>query len=238
MSTPAFDYRAGIPAGFYDEIWRRKRGVRYAWHHLKFSAVAKELGRPARVLDIGCGPGTFIGNYLPGLTALGIDLSEAQIAYANEHYGSYSHRFAARSTADLVTAGERFDGITMIEVIEHLPGPDAGRLLADVRKLLTPDGHLVLTTPNYNSLWPVIEWGVNLASRVSYEEQHINKYRRGRLLADLKEAGFGNVTVRTAVGLAPFLAALGERPVRDIDEIEGMAGHFGIGNLLLAIASP
>jgi 2-polyprenyl-3-methyl-5-hydroxy-6-metoxy-1,4-benzoquinol methylase len=238
VTTPSFDYQGAIPPGFYDEIWRRGEGVRFSWHDLKFRAVARELGRPSRLLDIGCGPGTFIGNYAPGLVALGIDVSEAQIAYANEHYGTYSHRFAVRTTADLVAAGERFDGIALIEVIEHLPRPDAARLLADARKLLTDDGHLVLTTPNYASLWPLIELGVNLASRVSYEAQHINKYRRRRLLADLKAAGFGNVAIRTAVGLAPFTAAFGPRAANAVDEVEEAIGHLGCGNLLLAVASP
>ena len=64
-------------------------------------------------------------------------------------------------------------------------GREARRLLAEARRLLLPQGRLVVTTPNYRSLWPLIESGVNLVSRVSYEQQHVNKYGRGRLAADL-----------------------------------------------------
>ena len=126
----------------------------------------------------------------------------------------------------------------MIELIEHLPPADARRLLAEARDVLAPGGRLVVTTPNYRSLWPLIEWGVNRVSRVSYEQQHINKYERGRLAAELAEAGYGKVEVCTAVGLAPFAAMFGRRPVEWLDAVERGFGHLGCGNLLLAVARP
>ena len=162
MTIPGYDYDKDIPAGFYDEIHQRKAGVRFFWHDLKFRAVAARLEGAGKVLDIGCGPGTFIGNYLDGVDCLGIDFSAPQIDYANRRYGD--------GRASLLDAGarrprcQRFDAITMIELIEHLPPADARRLLAEARGLLSPQGRLVVTTPNYRSLWPLIEWGVNLVS--------------------------------------------------------------------------
>ena len=126
----------------------------------------------------------------------------------------------------------------MIELIEHLPPGEARRLLAEARGLLSPDGRLVVTTPNYRSLWPLIEWGVNLVSRVSYEQQHINKYGRGRLAAELAQAGYSRVDVGTAVGLAPFVAVLGRQPAQWFDAVERSVGHLGCGNLLVAVARP
>jgi 2-polyprenyl-3-methyl-5-hydroxy-6-metoxy-1,4-benzoquinol methylase len=238
MTTPQYDYDKDVPAGFYDEIHQRKAGVRFFWHDLKFRAVAGQLEGAARVLDIGCGPGTFIGNYLDDAECLGIDFSAPQIDYANRRYGTVRHRFATRAVEGLLAAGERFDAVTMIELIEHLQPAAACRLLAEARGLLVPHGRLVVTTPNYRSLWPVIEWGVNLVSRVSYERQHINKYHRRRLAAELTDAGYRGVTVGTAVGFAPFAAVLGPQPARWLDALESRAAHFGCGNLLLAVARP
>ncbi len=164
MKSPDFDYEKEIPAGFYDKIHQRKAGVRYCWHDLKFRAVAAHLTRAQRLLDIGCGPGTFIGNYLDGIDCLGTDFSAAQIQYANRHYADDLHRFSTRPIASLVESGERFDAITMIELVEHLAVADAARLLTQARGLLVADGIVVVTTPNYRSLWPIIEWGVNLVS--------------------------------------------------------------------------
>lgn len=235
MATQGYDYDKDIPAGFYDEIHQRKAGVRYFWHDLKFRAVARRLDGAGTVLDVGCGPGTFIGNYLNGVECLGIDFSAPQVDYANRRYGTAGHRFSTRALGSL---GERFDAITMIELLEHLPPADARRLLAEARGLLSPGGRLVVTTPNYRSLWPLIEWGVNRISRVSYEQQHINKYERGRLAADLARAGYGKVEVGTAVGLAPFAAVLGRRPAQWLDAVERGVGHLGCGNLLVAVARP
>jgi hypothetical protein len=84
----------------------------------------------------------------------------------------------------------------------------------------------------------LIEWGVNLVSRVSYERQHINKYGRGRLAAELAQAGYTRVEVGTVVGLAPFAAVLGRRPAQWLDALERSIGHLGCGNLLIAVARP
>ncbi len=235
MATPHYDYDKDIPAGFYDEVYQRKAGVRFFWHDLKFRAVAARLDGAARVLDIGCGPGTFIGNYLAGVECLGIDFSAPQVDYANRRYGTTEHRF---STQVLSGLGERFDAVTLIEVIEHLPPADARRLLAEAHGLLSPQGRLVVTTPNYRSLWPAIEWGVNLVSRVSYEQQHINKYARRRLAAELTQAGYTRIEVGTAVGLAPFAAVFGRQPAEWLDALERSIGHLGCGNLLVAVARP
>lgn len=236
MSKSAYDYESQVPAGFYDDIHRRRQGVRHCWHDLKFRAVAARLGNAGRLLDIGCGPGTFIGNYAADRAALGIDASASQIAYANRHYGTPSHRFAVRSAEELIDAGERFDAVTMIELIEHLEAAEAARLLRQARMLLTEDGTLVVTTPNYGSTWPLIEWGVNRVSPVSYERQHINKYRRARLQAQVAAAGFRDVRVDTVVGFAPFAALFGLAAARALNSLEASLGHFGGGHLLLATA--
>ena len=238
MKEAAFDYETGIPAGFYDRIYQRRRGVRYSWHDLKFRSVVEHLGKPKRLLDVGCGAGTFIGNSLDGIDALGVDLSAAQIAYATAAYGTPSHHFSTQPVADLAVAGQRVDAVTMIELIEHLPADAAVRLLADSRRLLTADGLLVVTTPNYASLWPLIEVGVNALSPVSYVDQHINKYRRGLLRSHLTQAGYRDVKVRTVLGLAPFAAAFGLGTANALHALERAVGHFGVGNLLLATARP
>jgi hypothetical protein len=80
---------------------------------------------------------------------------------------------------------------------------------------------------------------VGRQSRVAgeHEQQHVNKYRRNRLISELVEAGYRSVTVTTAVGLAPFAAVFGPGPVRWLHALEARLGHLGCGNLLLAVAA-
>ena len=69
--------------------------------------------------DIGCGNGVFL-NYLkankPGLELLGIDRSETALKFVqtNKQVGGIS---------SLPFADNSFDGVTCLEVIEHLPVP-------------------------------------------------------------------------------------------------------------------
>ncbi|WP_289295042.1 class I SAM-dependent methyltransferase [uncultured Reyranella sp.] len=238
MDSAAYDYENRIPPGFYDRVYQRKSGVRYCWHDLKFRTVASHVGAPRRLLDIGCGPGTFIGNYLDGIEALGLDLSASQIGYATSTYGTAGHRFSTQLLGALAAAGERFDAVTMIELIEHLTPDAAIELLAQARGLLTPEGRLVVTTPNYRSLWPLIELGVNAKSPVNYIEQHINKYRTGLLEDHLEAAGYRDIRVKTVLGFAPFAAVLGLGVANAVHAVETGLRYLGIGNLLLATARP
>jgi SAM-dependent methyltransferase len=79
MKDSDYGYEKRIPAGYYDIVYRQKAGIRYRWHDLKFRSVVACLGSARKVLDVGCGPGPFIGNYLDGIEALGIDLSALQV---------------------------------------------------------------------------------------------------------------------------------------------------------------
>ena len=49
-------------------------------------------GEPARVLDLGCGPGLHLERFeRAGWSCVGLDVSPAAIAYAGEHAGASSH---------------------------------------------------------------------------------------------------------------------------------------------------
>ena len=37
-----FDYDA-LPAGYYDQVFHRRRGVQSKWHHLKFAQLRREI---------------------------------------------------------------------------------------------------------------------------------------------------------------------------------------------------
>lgn len=228
-----YNYEEGIPAGYYDEIYRAGSGIQYWWHHLKFSAVENAVPAVDRWLDIGCGPGTFLGNFNVGKDSIGLDLSAPQIDYANQIYGTTNRFFETSSLEELIARGEKFDAISIIELVEHLPYSTVDQLLEQVSQLLTPSGYVILTTPNYRSLWPLIELVVNSLSRVSYKDQHINKYTPGKLQRQMN--ALFDARVNTIVGLAPFLAAISDKLVSPANEMGASCRHFGMGNLLLTI---
>lgn len=107
MKDSDYDYEKQISAGYYNIIYRQKAGIRYCWHDLKFHSFIACLGSARTVLEVGCGPGTFIGNYLDGIEALGIDLSALQVEYANRPTASETEAStrACRPTASLPRSG-------------------------------------------------------------------------------------------------------------------------------------
>ncbi len=215
---PRFDYGT-IPEGHYDRVLRHGSPIRRLWHLSKFERVLDYLPKQGgqSLLDIGCFAGSFLSLADPErfTRQLGIDILPAQVAYANAQYGTPARRFqAVQSIADLRQVEERFDCVTLIEVIEHLQPDEIRVLLDNVARLLNPGGKLVLTTPNYASSWPILEQILNRVGDVSYEEQHVTRFtffNLERKLAGIYPSlrdGFELELKTTTHFITPFLAGL------------------------------
>ncbi len=104
--------------------------------------------RPGSLLDVGCGDGRFLSRMRKaGWVVDGVDFDLKAIKTAEVKYGLRLHH-GELSTAAF--AEKTFDAVTMSHVIEHVPDPVA--LLVEIRRVLKPQGRLVLTTPNTQSL--------------------------------------------------------------------------------------
>lgn len=116
--------------------------------------VRRWLRPRARILDVGCAAGYFLRVVQrEGHDVYGVELSpaiakEAIAALGRDriHVGTLEHAVAAM---DFRPAS--FDLITLWDVIEHIPDPQA--VLRRIRELLAPGGHLLLETQNVASRW-------------------------------------------------------------------------------------
>lgn len=228
-----YDYDA-IEPGYYDEVFHRNAGVQSKWHQLKFRHVQRAMPEGyARHLDIGCGPGTFIGSLPQDAESIGTDLADPQIQFALREYKTDTHDFRCVKSGALPFEDGRFDTVTLIELIEHLEIEGVRSLLTEAKRVLKPGGKLIVTTPNYGSLWPVLELFVNRLSGVSYEDQHITFFRRKRLQALLGDLGYDRPTATTFQGAAPFAAALSWKLADWLQNIENPLLTRGMGFLLM-----
>lgn len=241
QTRAAFDYGA-IDAGYYDLVYRRGRGMQSKWHHLKFATLRRRMvehigernGLTGKHLDIGCGPGTFIGTLGDSVESVGADIAAGQIAYARDAYGGPNRRFEVVPAGPLPFADAAFDVVTCIELAEHLPEATVLELFAEVRRVLRPGGILLATTPDYGGPWPALEWVLNRAGGVSYADQHITRFTRRRFRATLERAGFTEISVLRHQWLAPFAAALGWNFADFIARVEPRWLTARLGFLLLA----
>jgi 2-polyprenyl-6-hydroxyphenyl methylase/3-demethylubiquinone-9 3-methyltransferase len=104
-----------------------------------------------RVADIGCGAG-LLAEPLARLGAdmIAVDAAAENIAVAKVHAQRQQLTIDYRHGGFEALAGEKFDLVTSMEVIEHVAEPAA--FVAGLADLLAPDGILILSTPNRSPL--------------------------------------------------------------------------------------
>jgi ubiquinone/menaquinone biosynthesis C-methylase UbiE len=126
-----------IPGEVNDDLWAE---------HIARYAFAAKLAT-GRVLDIGCGTGYGTAELAQHAeSATGIDISIEAIDYARAHYPLLNTNFLEAPATSIPLQDASFDLITAFEVIEHL---DNWRdLLTEARRLLRPNGTLLVSTPN------------------------------------------------------------------------------------------
>jgi 2-polyprenyl-3-methyl-5-hydroxy-6-metoxy-1,4-benzoquinol methylase len=152
VSTPATNIKGNLPTW---GIWERmvpdmvKDGDTCTQKmldiHLRRYQTASRYVQGKRVLDIasGAGFGTKMLKEAGAVSVTGVDIAPTSIQYAQDHYQVPGIEFI-QADAEVFEA-EPFDVIVSFETIEHVPHPD--KFLAQIRKLLRPDGHFLLSVP-------------------------------------------------------------------------------------------
>lgn len=135
------------------------------------------LPSPTRVLELGCGDGDIlrvIGDVFTGETIVGMDMHSAGLVIARERVGGLLVRGDAAHPPFL----KPFDLVGMFDVLEHLP--DDRSMLSEAKRLLNPNGLLILTVPADPALW----------SYFDEASHHCRRYELTDLTEKLATAGF------------------------------------------------
>jgi SAM-dependent methyltransferase len=117
------------------------------WHRYAF---ARRYVAGKRVLDVACGEG-YGSALLAGVASAvtGIDIDAGAIAHARASYAALPGvRFEQGSATALPLPNASVDAVVSFETIEHLPRADQPQLLAEIARVLTDDGVLVMSAPN------------------------------------------------------------------------------------------
>jgi len=207
--------RIAIDGAYQHRALHEGNPVQRFWHHSKLQLIDTLLlpGPDDYVLDIGCGSGVCtnaIGS--SGARALGIDGNSAAIAFAEQTYACDRVRFREAFVDELDGGGE-FNKAICLEVVEHLYRNQIDALLSGARRCLSRGGRLLVTTPNYHSAWPLIEFSLDALKLVPTlkEEQHVTKFHHASLQACCESNGFRLLAARSICTLGPWIAPLSRR---------------------------
>ncbi len=214
--------RSGVFAdprrGDYQHRARREGNpVQRFWHAHKWPLVSQQLEPHTgdRVLDVGAGSSQ-VSPELSDRCALAcaVDVSPAPLHFLREldRANGRLHLVAGDIHTLPFRAGS-FDRITVLEVVEHLPADGIPRYLAELRRLLAPGGRLLLTTPNYRSYWPVLEYLIDHLGGAAQMggAQHITRFHPRSLRAALEDNGFRVLRSGSLYHLSPFVSVLAPR---------------------------
>ena len=177
------------------------------------AATGRRLGR---VLSIGCGDGEFermLAPHADRVTAL--DISPEAIEIARHHAkraGLSNLEFRCLGVNELEWS-ERFDTITCVAFLHHVPEAELPDLLRRVHEQLAPGGVFYSQDPNVNGVMRKIGRVVMGSHYDDYHSADERELDPDELRAQLSEAGFAIVEiVPIDLTLLPAMYILAKRP--------------------------
>jgi ubiquinone/menaquinone biosynthesis C-methylase UbiE len=79
-------------------------------------------------------------------SVVGVDISDETLQHASNTYKKTNLDFCTGSAVALDFSDDLFDVVVSFETIEHLV--EQAQMLAEIRRVLRPDGVLVISSPN------------------------------------------------------------------------------------------
>ncbi len=133
-----------------DGMWYFRALHRHFFDELRFAGLT---GRPARILDAGCGTGGLLrrlARWEPTWQLHGIDFSAAACAFARERCGEKVEIVEASALALPYEAGS-FDAILSADVMCQLRDPATA--FREMARVLRPGGVALVNAPAYQWMW-------------------------------------------------------------------------------------
>ena len=135
--TQFYTYFSELGGEYAQEVLRQQ-------HEFYLNYIPR--GSALKFLDIGCGSGELLA-FLEkrGIQAMGIDLEEKEVERARR---AGFNAVQADAETFLKQSNETYSGISMIQVIEHIPNEVIVKLLGAAVERLAPGGVLLIETLN------------------------------------------------------------------------------------------
>ena len=243
----SFDYQS-VAGDYQYRALHSGHPMQRFWHRGKLTLVErlvrKHLSAGSKLLEIGCGAGNLLMQAMvKDSFPVALDLSVQALTFVRSRLEeAASGPDAPCAYACVQSIGEllplpddRFDCVILSEVIEHLPVPEVS--IREATRVLRPGGRLLVTTPNYHSLWPIMEWIVDRSNKAPQMagEQHISKFNPASLRRLLAECRLDLEYFGTIYSLSPFISLVSQ-PSAEKRLVQEMDRPSSLGMILVAVA--
>ena len=209
----------GIQAGDIVDRERdffNEQGERYLWMRAWIWRAIGEFNRNSELADLynprgkrvllyGCGPASEAERFVQAGAAhvAGIDISDSEIAQAwrTAHEGGYDDRvdFRAGDAHAMEFPDDSFDLIVGSAILHHL---DVPRALAELRRVLAPEGRAVFLEPLAHN--PLLRLGRRLTPSARTADEHPFTVEDWQLCAEVFPAFWHREVELTSIPLMPL----------------------------------
>lgn len=176
---PATADLVATDSAYSDEHTRERAKLdRSSWWYQTRNRIIQRalepLPRDCTLWDIGCGTGVVIEALTKdGRQVIGLEPSLAGADIA----ASFGQTAFPMTLESLRLPNESIQALSLFDVLEHVA--DRQALLQEIRRVLMPDGYLLLTVPAMNWLW----------SSFDVDERHHLRYSKRTLSRELTASG-------------------------------------------------
>lgn len=158
------------------------------------------------VADYGAGPGYLVESLLAiGKPCAAIEFSQFGADALKKKLDGHRHFLGAWTIDQAKSLPTKFDAVFLTEVVEHLYDADLTECLSAIRNILTPNGLLLLTTPNDEDLSLQFIMSPE-TGRVFHRWQHVRSWTADSLSRTVRQNGF-DVVHAEAIDFATHLSA-------------------------------
>lgn len=179
--------------------------ARYKVDEVRRRWDAADRAEPTAVLDFGTGIGSslpFLAERFPRAMVTGLDVSERSLTLAERRFPGVATLVRYEGGDDIPLPERAFDLIFSACVFHHIPADEHVSLFARLKRLLKPDGWLVIF--EHNPVNPVTR---HIVATCPFDENAI-LIPAGELKRRERTAGFGAVEVAYTAFFPGALAGL------------------------------
>ena len=200
--------------------------------------LSKKLGRPIRVLDLGCGQMNTVRLFYRSYVCkksdvidyyLGIDIDNIMAKQCEQDYHNCYNTCNAHIEIQDLTVNPHlavsdgyFDLIICTEFLEHINPKFSQAIIEEAYRVLNPDGVALFSTPNSNG------------SNETLPKDHFYEYAYEELVEKIKNAGFN---IDSSVGMCINISRIPKEIKEELKELfETYDSAFGRNSAFTSVA--